>query len=75
MAIPLTYTVIQSRFPRAAPVAIVAMMMAVSSLYDAISEYGVGTLGGLYDRLSPTDFWLASAAVEAMAWLSPKYRP
>lgn len=80
LALPLTYTVMQSMFARAAPVAIVALMMAVFSLYDTASQYGVGALGGLYDRLSTTDFWLvhagvASAGVVATLVLRPLIGP
>lgn len=65
IATPLTYTVIQSIFARAAPVAIVALMLGVFQLYDTVGQYGVGALGGLYDRLSTTDFWLVHAGVAA----------
>jgi POT family proton-dependent oligopeptide transporter len=65
LATPLTYTVIQSIFARAAPVAIVALMLAVFQLYDTVGQYGVGALGGLYGRLSTTDFWLVHAGVAA----------
>lgn len=65
LATPLTFTVIQSIFARAAPAAIVALMLAVFQLYDTVGQYGVGALGGLYDRLSTTDFWLVHAGVAA----------
>ena len=65
LATPLTYTVIRSIFARAAPVTIVALMLAVFTLYDAVANYGVGALGGLYGRLSTTDFWLVHAGVAA----------
>jgi POT family proton-dependent oligopeptide transporter len=63
LATPLTYTVIQAIFARAAPVTIVALMLAVFALYDAVANYGVGALGGLYGRLSTTDFWLVHAGI------------
>ncbi len=65
LATPLGYTVIQTMFARAAPLAVVALMMAVLSLYDAASQFIVGALGGLYDRLTTTDFWLVHAGVAA----------
>jgi POT family proton-dependent oligopeptide transporter len=66
LATPLTYTVIQSIFARAAPVTVVALMLAVFAMYDAVANYGVGALGGLYGRVSTTNFWLVHAAIAAV---------
>ncbi|WP_185965095.1 peptide MFS transporter [Glacieibacterium frigidum] len=67
IATPMSYTVIQSTFARAAPLAIVAVMMAVFALYDAASQFAVGALGGLYDRLTTVDFWLVHAGVAGLS--------
>ncbi|MGD2130823.1 MAG: peptide MFS transporter [Lysobacterales bacterium] len=50
---------------RAAPARVNATMMGIAFLSLFVSNNLVGWLGGLYERMTPTQFWLLHAAIAA----------
>jgi len=54
---------------RNAPKQIHAMMMGCAYLVVFVSSLSVGLLGSLYEKMTPTQFWLMSAAVPAIGAL------
>jgi POT family proton-dependent oligopeptide transporter len=51
---------------RAAPLRVRATLMGASFLSLAIGDYWVGSLGGLYEQMSPAAFWAMHAGISAI---------
>lgn len=53
-------------FSRASPRAVAGMMIGVYYLNLFLANYAIGYLGGLLDKMPPTQFWLMHAAIIAV---------
>jgi POT family proton-dependent oligopeptide transporter len=51
---------------RAAPLKVRATLMGASFLSLSIADYWVGSLGGLYEQMSPAAFWAMHAGISAV---------
>jgi POT family proton-dependent oligopeptide transporter len=61
--------VVVALFSRAAPALVNAMMIGVYYLSIFVGSTISGRLGGLYERLSPTEFWLLHAVIVSVGGL------
>jgi POT family proton-dependent oligopeptide transporter len=50
-------------FTRAAPVSVVATLVGLNMLSTTVGSFTSGRLGGLYERLTPAQFWSLHAAL------------
>ena len=61
---------------RAAPASINSTMMGVAFFSAFVANYLVGWLGGFYEKMTPTDFWLMHAGLSGagavLTWLCLK---